>query len=123
MAKLSKKEQDEIINKEIARYNKILKGISKDKKDIALRLIERVAFMNVTLQILEEDIKINGPTYLFEQGKQTMIVENPSQKSYNAMINRYTTACEKLFSLLAKEPPKIKSDGFDEFVSGREDVD
>jgi len=121
MATLSKKEQNVIIKKEIARYNNIFKELSEDKKDIALRLIERVSFMNVTLEILEDDIKETGPTYLFKNGAQEMIIENPSQKSYNAMINRYTSACEKLFSLLSKEPPKPKSDGFDEFINGRED--
>lgn len=103
MAKPSKAKQDELIEQEINRWNNVFKDISDDKRDAAARLIERVAFMTITLEILEEDIKTKGPTYKFENGSQVMFVENPSQKSYNTMINRYTAACDKLFNLLPKE--------------------
>lgn len=103
MAKLSKKKQNELIQLEIDRWSNIFKCISEDKKEAASRLIERVAFMTVTLEILEEDIKSRGPTCKFKNGTQEMVVENPSQKSYNTMINRYTVACDKLFNLLPKE--------------------
>ena len=103
MAKLSKKKQNDLIKLEIDRWGNIFKCISEDKKEAASRLIERVAFMTVTLEILEEDIKSRGPTCKFKNGTQEMVVENPSQKSYNTMINRYTVACDKLFNLLPKE--------------------
>jgi hypothetical protein len=103
MAKLSKQKQDEMIVAEIERWNEIFKKTSEDKRDAAVRLIERVAFMTITLQILEDDIKRKGPTYKFENGAQKMYVENPSQKSYNTMVNRYTAACDKLFNLLPRE--------------------
>jgi cysteinyl-tRNA synthetase len=121
MAKLSKKTQDEQINKEIERLNNIFKDLAEDKKNVAQRLIERVAFMTVTLQILEDDIKTNGATYMFEQGVQKMKVENPAQKSYNTMINRYTAAYDKLINLLPKDDaPQEHDDGFDSFVVNRE---
>jgi hypothetical protein len=122
MAKLSKKQQDEQIEEEIKRYNHIFKYLQEDKKQVAQRLIERVAFMTVTLQILEDTIKTKGPTYTFINGSQRMVVENPAQKSYNAMINRYTSAYEKLFALLPKEgglAVEDETDGFDEFVNDR----
>ena len=103
MEKLSKAEQDELIAEEIERWAGIFSELSDEKKAAASRLIERVAFMTVTLSILEEDVKEKGPTYLFINGSQEMYVENPSQKSYNTMINRYTAACDKLFNLLPKE--------------------
>ena len=84
--------------------------------------MDRVAFMKVILEILEDDIKITGPTYPFEQGVQKMIVENPSQKSYNTMINRYTTAFDKLINILPKEnKEEVGSDDFDDFVESRAD--
>lgn len=121
MAKLSKKQQDVMIEKEIERYNHIFQYLQEDKKQVAQRLIERVAFMTVTLQILEDTIKTKGPTYIFKNGSQRMVVENPAQKSYNAMINRYTSAYEKLFNLLPKEGLSVEdeSDGFDEFVMNK----
>ncbi|MFS0783532.1 P27 family phage terminase small subunit [Bacillus sp. 1P06AnD] len=103
MAKPSKAKQNELIAKEVERWNEIFADLSDEKKGAATRLIERVAFMTITLEILEEDIKSRGPTYKFKNGSQVMVIENPSQKSYNTMVNRYTVACDKLFGLLPKE--------------------
>src|SRR5690606_33431502 len=100
--KLSKEEQDKLIEAEKQKLMKLFSSISEDKKEVAERLINRVAFMTITLEILEDDIKTKGPTYKFEQGSQKMYVENPSQKSYNTMINRYNATCNSLFNLLPK---------------------
>lgn len=99
----SKKEQDERILAEIERLNDILKNIHESKRKIAKELINNIAFMSVTLQDLQELIKIQGPIVNFEQGSQKMLVENPDQKSYNTMINRFTTATKQLFELLPKD--------------------
>ncbi|TCT23382.1 hypothetical protein EDD68_10796 [Melghiribacillus thermohalophilus] len=120
MAKLSRPKQNKLIEAEIRKLKSIFKDISEDKQKVAERLIERVAFMTITLEILEDEIKRKGPTYKFEQGSQKMIIENPAQKSYNTMVNRYTAAYSKLFDLLPKEPPKEEDDGFDSFVSDRD---
>lgn len=117
--KLAAKKQNELIAAEIEKLTGIFSDLSEEKKKVAQRLIERVAFMTITLQILEDDIKTKGPTYKFKQGTQEMYVENPSQKSYNTMINRYTAAYEKLFNLLPKEGPKEEGDGFEDFVNER----
>jgi len=120
MAKPTVAKQDELIAEETKRLKEVFSDISEDKQEVAERLIERVAFMTITLQILEDDIKKKGPTYKFEQGSQKMYVENPSQKSYNTMINRYTASYNALFNLLPKElGTNEKDDGFDEFVNKR----
>ncbi|WP_176546762.1 hypothetical protein [Bacillus pseudomycoides] len=120
MAKLSKKKQDELIDQEIERLNDIFKDIPVDKKKAVRELIERVAFMTITLEILEETIKTKGPTYMFQNGSQKMLMENPAQKSYNVMINRYTAAYEKLLNFLAKDIPgqgkePLETDTFQKF--------
>ncbi|MDF2605910.1 MAG: hypothetical protein K0S34_100 [Bacillales bacterium] len=115
MAKHSVKIQDENIQKEIDRLNSIFLDLPENKREIAKELIERVAFMTIQLRILEDTIKTKGPTYMFEQGTQKMLVENPAQKSYNTTMNRYTTAYDKLFSLVDKLEPK-NSDEDDEDI-------
>jgi len=120
VAKLSKKAQDELIQKEIEKLNNIFKDLPEEKRRAAKDLIERVAFMTVTLGILEDEIKTKGPVYKFEQGKQKMIIENPDQKSYNTMINRYTSAYKELLNLLPKEKQKDDDDGFAAFVNDRD---
>lgn len=99
----AKNMQDERINQEIGRLNEILKNIHESKRNIAKGLIENIAFMSVTLEDLQEVIKRQGPVVRFEQGSQKMMVENPAQKSYNTMVNRYNTATKTLFDLLPKD--------------------
>lgn len=103
----SKKSQDERISSEIQRLNGILKNIHESKREAASELIKNIAFMSVTLEDLQEMIKTQGPIVQFEQGSQKMLVENPAQKSYNTMVNRFTTATSKLFDLMPKDLPGI----------------
>lgn len=119
LRKPTRKKQDELIAEEVEKWNEVFKNISDDKKQVASRLIEQVAFMKITLDILKINIQLDGATYWFEQGKQKMIVEHPAQKSYNTMINRYTAACNALFNLLPKESNTETDDGFEAFVNRR----
>lgn len=114
---LDKAEQNKKIAAEKRRLLALFKDISSDKKGLATSLIDRVAFMKITLDLLEDDIKEKGATYLFENGKQTMIIESPSQKSYNTMINRYTSAIKQLNDLLPKNDSQILDDGFENFIN------
>lgn len=100
MAKPSKKKQDELIAEEVERLTNILIDLPEAHLEVAKELIERIAFMTVQLEVLEDTVKTKGPTYLFKNGSQRMIVENPAQKSYNTLINRYTTAYKEIFNLL-----------------------
>lgn len=110
--------QDSKILEEVNRLTELLEneGIDETRLTAAKELIERVAFMTITLEILEEDIKAKGPVVKFKNGKQEMFVENPSQKSYNTMINRYTAAYKELMSLLPKDK-KVNDEEDDEFDS------
>lgn len=104
VAKLTKKAQNEKILKESERLNEIFIDLDENRKEVAKEMIERVAFMTIQLQILEEKIKAKGPVQIFKQGKQKMEIESPAQKTYNTMMNRYTSAYDKLFSLIDKLP-------------------
>lgn len=99
-AKPSRKIQDEMIMDEINRLKSIFVDLPENKKMITSELIERVAFMTVQMRVLENTIKMKGPTYLFKNGSQEMLLENPAQKSYNTTMNRYTAAYNILFNLL-----------------------
>lgn len=126
MVKLSVKKQNELIEIEAKTLRDQFNDISGNKRAIAFKLIDRVAFMAITLKILEENIKTKGPVVKMENGKQKLVIENPAQKSYNTMINRYSTAIDKLTSMLPKEydissDPSKDSDDFDNFVQNRGD--
>lgn len=119
MAKTSRKKQDEKIEKLVNEMLAIFSDVKSEKKELAAKMIQRIAFMQVTLEELETEIKIKGATYRMENGSQKMIVENPAQKSYNNMINRYTTALKTLMDLLPQGDGE-SDDGFDGFIGGRD---
>ncbi|OZS79454.1 hypothetical protein CF394_00690 [Tetzosporium hominis] len=102
MAKMSRKKQEEITQVEIDRLRLIFNSLPEKDREVVKELIERAAFMTVQLEILEADIQLRGPTYKFKNGSQEMIVENPSQKSYNTMINRYTAIYNQLINYAKK---------------------
>ncbi|MCQ6530759.1 hypothetical protein [Bacillus mycoides] len=111
MSKLSKIEQDKLIQEELDRLHSIFINLPSNKKEVAKKLIERIAFMTIQLEILEDTIKTKGPTYMFQNGAQNMLIENPAQKSYNTTMNRYTAAYDKLFHLVDKiEAPQSVED-------------
>jgi len=54
------------------------------------------------------------------QGSYSILREHPAVKTYNTMIQRYTTVIKQLADLLPKELPKEDDDGFESFVSERD---
>ncbi|MFT8459968.1 MAG: hypothetical protein ABF695_12350 [Liquorilactobacillus ghanensis] len=119
---MDEKNKDELILKEYRKLKRIMKPIGREQIKAIDDLLQRLAFMTITLSDLEADIKVKGAIVDFENGKQLMRIENPAQKSYNTMINRYNALYSTILGYLAKaiEPEKTKqvSDGFDEFVGG-----
>ena len=100
MAKPSSAKQDVQIQQEIDRLNSIVIDQPENMREAMKELIERLAFMTIQLEILEETIKKKGPTYTYTNGSQKMLIENPAQKSYNTTMNRYTAAYDKLIKLI-----------------------
>lgn len=111
---LTKKEK---IKKEITRLNKIYKDIDDKKKKVVDGLIQRSAFMKITLEELEEDIIENGTVEEMPQGEYSITVQRQQFKGFIAMVQRYTTIEEKLLSLLPKDIEKVEDDGFEAFVN------
>lgn len=119
---MSKKElidKDKVIEKEITRLNKTLKEVDENKKASAEGLIQEAAFMRATLQELKIMIDESGPIDEMQQGDYSILREHPAMKTYNTMIQRYTTVCKELFNLLPKEVAKVEDDGFDDFVMNK----
>lgn len=115
---MAKVEKDKRIRKEKNKLNKLFKEIPEDKKKMVAGLIERAAFMKATLEDLEEEVNRDGATVLMENGKQIMRIENPAQKSYNTMINRYSSVMKQLNDLHDREINTTTEigDGFEEFI-------
>lgn len=111
------------ITEEEKRLRRNFAKIEKRKKAIIEGLIQRAAFMRITLDELEADINEFGVTEWFSQGDQEPYKrKRPEADLYNAMNTGYQKIIKQLTDLLPKEDPKPKSDGFEDFASSRSDV-
>lgn len=120
--KKSKREQ--AIGREVARLTKNFSAIDQKKRSIIRGLIDRAAFMRVSLNELEKDLNENGLVEMFSQGDQDPYErKRPTADLYNTMNANYQKIIKQLTDLAPKEEPKQETgDGFDEFVEGREDA-
>jgi len=108
------------IKKEIRRLKRIYKDLEGRKKQVVDGLINEAAYMKATLEELKVMIDEKGPIDEMSQGSYSILREHPAVKTYNTMIQRYTTVIKQLADLLPKELPKEDDDGFESFVSERD---
>lgn len=93
--------KDKRIKAEISKLNRIFKNISADKKKLCQNLIKNAAFMAVTLEDLQEIISDEGPVNTFTNGNGfKTLQEHPAQRSYTAMVAKYSSVIKQLQDLL-----------------------
>ena len=83
---------------------------------VAYDLLEELVFMKETMDELKATVQLHGATYLFKQGEQEYLKENPAMKSYNATVTKYNATLKQLLSLIPEQTEE--SDAFMEFVNG-----
>lgn len=77
------------------------KGLPEDKRALAYKLCDRAEFMEKTLKELEARVNKDGAVITSTNGNGFQVVqEHPAQKSYNTMMNRYSTTITKLYEML-----------------------
>jgi len=116
--------KDERIKKEEKRLKRIYKNIDKDKKAIIDGLIQRAAYMRVSLEDYEKDLNEKGYVELFTQSEKTEPYERerPVARLYNTMNKNYQSIIKQLTDLIPKEVKVVdEDDGFNEFISSRQD--
>lgn len=119
------KTKEERITDEKNRLSKIYEDIDDRKKATVQGLIQRAAYMRVSLEDMEKDIDLNGFTEPFSQSENQAPYDRkrPIADLYNTMNASYQKAINQLTNLLPKEEkPPEQDDGFDGFVNGRDDV-
>ena len=113
--------EEKEIETERKRLLRIYSKIDANKKNTVLGLIERAAFMRVKLKELEKDINIYGFTEWFQQGEQEPYKrQRPEAQIYCSLNTGYQKIIKQLLDLLPKQEGKVESDGFDNFVGGRD---
>lgn len=124
MSRKKEMAKDERIKKEESRLRAIYRNIDEDNKAIIDGLIPRAAYMRITLEDWERDIDENGITEQFTQSERTAPYERerPVIRLYNTMNKNYQSVIKQLSDLVPKYEKADESDGFDDFVNGRDDL-
>ena len=129
MGKKREKTKEERIKAEIKNLRAQIAGLDPKRKAIAEGLIERAAFMRVSLDDMELDLVEKGFTEMFSQSPTQKEYERrrPTADTYNSMNASYQKIIRQLTDLLPKEndgKPNNgdEDDGFEDFVNGRGDV-
>ena len=105
------------VKKEAGRLKRVFRKIEEDRKRVTEGLVQRAAFMRVSLEDLEEDLREEGFTEKFSQGDQEPYDrERPTARIYASLNTSYQKIIKQLTDLLPKEAaPKKDGDPFDEF--------
>ena len=85
--------------KEQNRIKKLYKNLPKDKLEIAKKLMERAAYMLVSLEDMEEKINEDGLVVKMPQGAYTIERAHPLLQPYNAMVKNYNATIKQLSEL------------------------
>ncbi|WP_214517356.1 hypothetical protein [Staphylococcus pseudintermedius] len=86
-----------------------------ENKYILYDLLEELTFMKETLDELKRAVREHGATYVFTQGEQSYLKENPAMKSYNTTVTKYNATYKQLLSLLPQRAEE--SNAFMDFVT------
>ncbi|MEG2383506.1 MAG: hypothetical protein RSB39_07940 [Oscillospiraceae bacterium] len=116
-----KEQREANISKEQKRLTKLFASVEKSKLKVIAGLIERAAFMRITLDELEDDLNTYGFTESFSQGDQEPYQrKRPIAEIYSSMNANYQKIIKQMTDLLPKDVPKADTDdGFENFVNGR----
>ena len=125
---MATKSKEQRIRAEKRRLEKIYANLDSQKKLVASGLIQRAAYLKATIEDLEEDLDKNGYTERFCQSDKVDPFERrrPTADLFTSTSGLYQKCIKQLTDLLPKENAEKQtktetSDGFDEFISVRND--
>lgn len=87
----------------------MFKDLPEEQMQLVNPLIQRLAFMQITLEDMEKDIKANG-TFELTKTRPRKLRERPVVKTYNAMIKNYNTTLKQLLDRLPTQKAEEAED-------------
>ena len=119
-AKAKELTKEERIKKEFQGIRRNLSAMAPKVKKFNEPLMQRAAFMRITLEDLEEPINREGPVSEYKNGEnQWGTKKSPEVEVYNIMAKNYAAVIKQLLSSIPDSEDKPKVDEFDKFVMGR----
>ena len=97
-------EKEKKIRKETKRLKDIFAGLEPNKLKAADTLIDRAAFITVSLQELEVELNENGWTEVYTNGRnQEGIKKSAACEAYNSLTKNLTTIMKQLLDMVPAE--------------------
>lgn len=105
------------VAKEETKLNKLLAGLPKEVQIANKDFVHQLAFQNVTLRNLSNDISVNGVKETYLNGASQYGYKDRTEVSvYNKMFKIYQSSLKQLNDLLAKyNQQKVADDSFESF--------
>ena len=101
------------VKKEKNRLSKIFKDIDENKKKFVKNQIEQLAWLNVSIAELQQEIDETGTTVVYDNGGgQTGIKDNPNIKTLIAYQKNAIAITKQLTDLVPNAPKKSKLEAF-----------
>lgn len=115
MAELTKEAR---IKSEKTRLRRRFADIGKDKLTTVEKLIDRVAFLTVTMEDLEEALNENGCVSTYQNGENQWGTKKSPEAELYGMMQRYLPAMKQLLDLLPEATQPKASDPLMDFMNG-----
>ena len=103
--------------KEMSRLKKIYKNLPEDTLEISKKLIERAAYMLVSLEDMEARIDDDGLVIIMPQGDYEIERAHPLLQPYNTMIKNYNATVKQLNDLLPSTDAEVAGQALLSFVT------
>ncbi len=115
------KDKNRRIKSEVKKLSAVMKDVPEDMMIAADGLIQRAAFMRISLEDYEENIKEFGHTELFSQSDKTEPYdrERPVVRLYNSMVKNYNAVMIKLFDFIPDKPADNPDPAYNKFFGGK----
>ena len=100
---------DERILREQKRLMKIFENLPEERKKLSQKLIERAAYMLISIENMEAEIKKNGLLVRMPQGKYEIEIAHPLINTHNATIKNYVSLTKQIFDLIPPTEAREKA--------------
>lgn len=101
------KDKESRIKKKKLVLNRLYKNLPKDRLDLVKDLIERAAYMIVSLEDMEEQISQDGLMIKMDQGKYDIDRAHPLLTSYTTMVKSYNSTIKQLNEFLPQSDAQV----------------
>lgn len=113
--------KEKAIKREITKLKKIFADLVGHQREVALRLIDELAFLIIEIQELKQYVKFHGSVEEMQQGDYSINRRSPYFQNYLDAAKTYTSIYKQLLDMYSKPEQKLKvtgeMDGLQQFLS------